>query len=425
MERSQVLLSLAYRSLKNRKLTSILTLLSLALSVSLWVGIEHMRVGARESFSNTISQTDLIVGARGGSLQLLLYTVFHMGSPTANVSYESYEKIKNQPAVLWTIPISLGDSHRGYRVVGTNEDFYRQYRYRQDRRIEFEQGRAPADVFDVALGSEVAQRLGYRLGQRIVVTHGITSSQGILDHDDKPFTVVGILRPTRTPVDRSLYVTLQGIEAMHIDWKQGAPPLKGQEVPAERIKKDEIKIEQITAFFLRTKARVQTLGLQRQINTFPEEPLMAVIPGVALSELWNGISYGEQVLKVVALFVVIVGLVGMLMALYTSLNERRREIAILRAVGVGPLKVMFLLVLESGLLALAGSLLGIALVYGLVVVLQPLVEGQFGLHLPVKPLTATEHLYVIGVVLAGLVVGLIPAWKAYRNALSDGLSVRI
>ena len=420
-----MLLSLAYRSLKNRKLTSVLTLLSLALSVSLWVGIEHIRVGARESFSNTISQTDLIVGARSGSLQLLLYTVFHMGSPTANVSYESYEKIKNQPAVLWTIPISLGDSHRGYRVVGTNEDFYSQYRYRQDRRIEFEQGRAPADVFDVALGSEVAQRLGYRLGQRIVVTHGITSSQGILDHEDKPFTVVGILRPTRTPVDRSVYITLEGIEAMHIDWKQGAPPLKGQEVPAERIKKEEIKIEQITAFFLRSKARVQTLGLQRQINTFPEEPLMAVIPGVALSELWNGISYGEQVLKVVALFVVIVGLVGMLMALYTSLNERRREIAILRKVGVGPLKIMFLLVVESGLLTLVGSLLGIGLVYILIVLLQPLVEQQFGLYLPVKTLTATEHLYVAGVVLAGLVVGLIPAWKAYRNALSDGLSVRI
>jgi putative ABC transport system permease protein len=420
-----VLLSLAYRSLKNRKLTSILTLFSLALSVSLWVGIEHIRVGARESFSNTISQTDLIVGARAGSIQLLLYTVFHLGTPTANVSYESYEKIKNHPAVSWTIPISLGDSHRGYRVVGTNEDFYRHYRYRQEQRVEFAQGRAPAEVFDVTLGSEVAQRLGYRLGERIVVTHGITSSEGILDHDDKPFTVVGILRPTRTPIDRSLYVTLEGIEAMHIGWKQGAPPLRGLGVPAGRIKNADLRIEQITAFFLRTQARVQTLGLQRQINTFSEEALMAVIPGVALSELWNGISYGEQVLKVVALFVVIIGLAGMLMALYTSLNERRREIAILRAVGVGPLKVMLLLVLESGLLTLAGSFLGIGLVYSLVVVLQPLVEQQFGLHLPVKPLTAAEHLYVAGVVIAGLATGLIPAWKAYRNALSDGLSLRV
>jgi len=237
--------------------------------------------------------------------------------------------------------------------------------------------------------------------------------------------VVAILKPTRTPLDRSLYVTLEGIEAMHIDWKQGAPPLKGQAVPAEQIKKEEIEIGQITAFFLRTKARVQTLALQREINTFAEEPLTAVIPGVALSELWNGISYGEQVLKLVALFVVIVGLVGMLMALYTSLNERRREIAILRAVGMGPFKIMCLLVAESGLLSLAGTFLGISLVYSLTALLQPLVEQEFGLYLPIKPLGTTEHLYVGAVVLAGLVIGFIPAWKAYRNALSDGLSVRV
>jgi putative ABC transport system permease protein len=425
MKSKPLLILLAYRSLKNRKLTSILTLLSLALSVSLWVAIEHIRLGARESFSNTISQTDLIVGSRGGPIQLLLYTIFHMGSPTANVTYESYERIKRNPAVLWTIPISLGDSHRGFRVVGTNEDFYRHYRYRQERRIEFEQGQAPVGVFDVALGSEVAQRLGYRLGDRIVLTHGITSSSGILDHDDKPFGVVGILRPTRTPVDRSVYVTLEGIEAIHIDWKGGAPPLKGQGVPAEKLKKDAIKIEQITAFLLRTKARIQTLGLQREINAFTEEPLMAVIPGVALSELWNGISYGEQVLKMVALFVVIVGLVGMLMSLYSSLNERRREIAILRAVGVGPGKIIALLVLESGLLSLMGSLLGIGIVYGLVILLQPIVEQQFGLFIPLKFLSVTEPLYVTGVLIAGLVVGLVPAWKAYRNALSDGLTVRL
>ena len=420
-----MLFSLAYRSLRNRKLTSILTVLSLALSVSLWLGIEHIRLGARESFSNTISQTDLIVGSRGGSLQLLLYTIFHMGSPTANVTYESYDKIKKHPAVAWTIPISLGDSHRGFRVVGTNEDFYREYRYRQDRRIEFAQGRAPDDVFDVAVGSDVAQRLGYRLGDRIVVTHGITSAQGIMDHDDKPFTVIGILQPTRTPVDRSLYVTLEGIEAIHIDWQGGAPPLLGQATPADQIRKEDIRIGQITAFLLRTKGRIQTLGLQREINTFTEEPLMAVIPGVALSELWNGISYGEQVLRVVAVFVIVVGLVGMLMALYSSLNERRREIAILRAVGVGPAKIILLLVLESGLLALVGSLLGIGLVYALVFLLQPIIEQQFGLFIPIRFLGAAEPLYVAVVVIAGLLVGLIPAWKAYRNALSDGLSVRV
>jgi putative ABC transport system permease protein len=420
-----ILFSLAYRSLGNRKLTTIVTLLSLGLSVSLWVGIEQIRSGARESFSNTISQTDLIVGARGSPIQLLLYTVFHIGTPTANVTYESYEKIKNNQAVLWTIPISLGDSHRGYRVVGTNEDFYHHYRYRQDQQLEFTLGHAPAGIFDVALGSDVAQALKYGLGARIVVTHGITNSRGIMDHDDKPFTVVGILRPTRTPIDRSLYVTLEGIEAMHIDWKEGAPPIKGQETPAAKIKREDLKIQQITAFLLRTKSRVQTLALQREITNFSEEPLMAVIPGVALSELWNGISYGEQVLQVVAIFVVIVGLLGMLMSLYTSLNERRREIAILRALGVGPMKVISLLILESGLLTLTGACLGVGGVYGSVVLLQPIIEQQFGLHIPLSPLTGTQFLYLACVVLGGVAIGFIPAWKAYRNSLSDGLSVRV
>jgi putative ABC transport system permease protein len=267
--------------------------------------------------------------------------------------------------------------------------------------------------------------LHYDLGARIVVTHGISSSRGIMDHDDKPFTVVGILQPTRTPIDRSVYVTLEGIEAMHIDWKQGAPPVKGQETPAEKIKKEDIKIEQITAFFLRTKSRVQTLALQREITNFPEEPLIAVVPGVALSELWNGISYGEQVLKVVALFVVIVGLLGMLMSLYTSLNERRRKIAILRALGVGPVRVMTLLVLESGLLTVVGTFFGVAVVYGSVILLQPIIEQQFGLHIPLRPFASAEYLYLIAVVVGGLLIGLIPAWKAYSNSLSDGLSVRV
>jgi len=246
-----------------------------------------------------------------------------------------------------------------------------------------------------------------------------------MDHDDKPFTVVGILRPTRTPIDRSLYVTLEGIEAMHIDWKEGAPPIKGQETPAAKIKREDLKIQQITAFLLRTKSRVQTLALQREITNFSEEPLMAVIPGVALSELWNGISYGEQVLQVVAIFVVIVGLLGMLMSLYTSLNERRREIAILRALGVGPMKVISLLILESGLLTLTGACLGVGGVYGSVVLLQPIIEQQFGLHIPLSPLTGTQFLYLACVVLGGVAIGFIPAWKAYRNSLSDGLSVRV
>jgi putative ABC transport system permease protein len=420
-----IMLSLAYQSLKNRQLTSALTMLSIALSVTLLLGVEQVRVGARESFANTISQTDLIVGARGGTLQLLLYTVFRIGTATNNISFQSYQYFRNHPAVAWTIPYSLGDSHRGYRVVGTTEDFYTRYRYRRDRQIEVAEGRIPKGVFEVALGSDAGADLRYRVGDHVVITHGITHGVGLLQHEDKPFTVVGILRRTGTPVDRSLYITLEGMEAIHLDWSEGAPPMPGEEIPAWKIKPEEITIRQITALLLRARSRIDTLRLQREVNTFEDEALMAIIPGVALSELWRTIGYGEDALRVVSIFVIVVGLLGMLVSLYTSLTERRREIAVLRAVGAGPGKIIFLLVLESGLLSLAGVVSGVLLMYALLFVSQPLIERHFGLFLPIQALTMTGYFYLLAVIVAGTLIGFIPAMKAYRNSLADGLTVRL
>lgn len=419
------LLDLIWKSLKNRKLTTTLTILSIALSVTLLIGTEHVRKSARESFQGVISDTDLIVGPRTGPLQLLLYTVFHMGSATANIDYETYQKFTSHPAVKWTVPISLGDSHRGYRVVATNADFYKLYRYRNLRTLEFTQGRAPEGVFDVILGSEVAEKLGYQLDDRVVVTHGITSAVGIMDHDDKPFKIVGVLARTATPIDRSLYVTLEGMEAVHIDWQSGAPPLPGTETSAEQLLRMKLQPEQITAFLLRTKTRIETLRLQREINAYRGEPLLAIIPGVTLSEFWRGVSYAENGLQIVTVFIVLTGLLGMLMSIYTSLNERRREMAILRALGAGPRKILMLLVFEASLLSLLGCILGVALTYGLLFVFQPLVETEFGIHIPIRMLAGMEAVYLMLVVLAGTLIGLVPAHKAYRNTLSDGLTIRV
>lgn len=419
-----VILSLAWHSLKNRKLTTILTILSIALSVALLVGVENVRAGARESFSGTISGTDLIVGARGGSLQLLLYAVFRMGTATNNVGYDTYQHFAKHPAVAWTIPYSLGDSHRGYRVVGTTNDFYEHYRFRRDRRIEFAQGKAPEGIFDVVLGSEVAATLGYKMGDRVVIAHGI-AVKAIQDHGDKPFSVVGILKRTSTPVDRSVYISLYGMSAVHVDWQDGAPPMIGEEIPVSKITKDTLEIKQVTAFLLRAKSRIDTLRLQREISTYADEPLQAIIPGVALAELWRTIGYAEDALRVVTVFVLIVGLLGMLVSLYTSLNERRREMAILRAVGAGPQLIILLLVIESALLSALGAMLGVVIVYGLSIAAQPAVEQYFGLYLPVQAPTVTSYIYLGSVLVAGLIIGFVPALKAYRNALSDGLSVRL
>ena len=418
-----VLLSLAYHSLMKRKLTTTLTVLSIALSVALLTGVENIRTSARDSFAGTISQTDLIVGARGGSLPLLLYTVFHIGTATNDITFKTYEHFRNHPAVDWTIPLSLGDSYRGYRVVGTTADFYAHYRFRRDRQVQLAGGRVPQGIFDVALGWDASQDLKNKIGDQITVTHGISEGKGIFRHDDRPFTVTAILEKTATPVDRSVYVTLEGIEALHLDWGDGAPPVPGEETPTSKIKKEDLQVKQITAFLLRTKSRIDTLRLQREVATFEAEPLQAIIPGVALSELWSTIGYAENALAVVSVLVTIVGLLGMMVSLYTSLNERRREMSVLRAVGAGPGKIIALLVAESGLLAVAGALLGLATTYGTLLLAQPMVENRFGLFLPIESPTTAGYAYLGAVIVAGLTIGFVPALKAYRNSLVDGLSV--
>jgi putative ABC transport system permease protein len=444
---------LAAKSLRNRLLTTALTVASIALSVALLVGIENVRVGMRESFSQTISQTDLIAGSRGGTTQLLLYSVFGIGSPTNNVSYATYERIREHPAVAWTIPYSLGDSHRGYRVIGTTEDFYRHFRFRENRPIQFAAGRAAETDDEVVLGGEVARRLGYAPGDRIALSHGL-GPMSFIGHDEHPFEVVGILADTFTPIDRAVYVTLEGIEAIHEGWDESTPPMPSfggapvvgmvgpgappaplpaadpqhdHDHPASPVGVDHVdgEITAITSFFIGTRSRIDALHLQREINQWADEPMMAILPGVALAEMWRSIGYAEDALRIVTAFVVLVGLLGMIVALYTSLNERRREMAILRAVGAPKGRIISLLVLESGLLAVIGSILGIGLVYLLLFFGQGPVEQHFGLHVPIRALGPTELGYVAMIIVAGFLLGLIPALKAYRNALVDGLSVRV
>lgn len=439
-------LTLVRKSLGNRLLATSLTMASIALSVALLLGIENVRSGMRESFSNTISRTDLIVGARGGSMQLLLYSVFGIGSPTNNVSWSTYERFRDHPAVAWTIPISLGDSHRGFRVVGTDSSFYENFHYGGGRRVRLAEGAQPRTDHEVVLGDQVARELGYALGSEVVITHGLFGT-GIMDHDEAPFHVVGILERTFTPVDRSLYVTLAGIEAMHADFMsdpfggpgagptsfappsfatpQSSEPRGTDGTPSSHDGAAAEQEAQITAFFLGARTRIATLQLQREINTFEGEAVMAILPGVALAEMWRGVGYAEDALLVVTFFVVAVGLIGMLLSLYSSLEARRREMAILRAVGAGAPRIFGLLVLESGLLGLAGALSGVALIYALLVLLKGFVESTFGLYLPIQPPTRTAWFYLAAVVAASFVIGIVPAVKAYRNSLADGLTVRV
>jgi putative ABC transport system permease protein len=417
------MLTLAVKSLKNRKFTTIMTVASIALSVTLLLGVERIRKEAKASFTKTVSGTDLIVGARTGPLQLLLYSVFRIGNATNNISWQSYQEIARNPNVKWTIPISLGDSHHGYRVMGTNADYFEHFRFAGGRRLEFSEGRIFQGVFDAVLGADVARALGYRLKDAIIIAHG-AGRVSFIQHDDKPFTVVGIIKKTGTPVDQTVHVRLEGIEAIHIDWQDGAP-VPGQSISAQEVLTMNLSPKVVTAFFVGLRSRIAAFGVQRFVNQYAKEPLLAILPGVALQELWDLIGVAEKALLAVSGFVVVVGLSGMLIALMTSLNERRREMAILRSVGARPLHVFSLIVGESALLTLAGVAIGIGLLYGLLIVSQPMILTKFGIFVSIGGLSPYE-LSLIGIIcLAGIAIGIVPGYRIYRYSLADGMTIRI
>jgi putative ABC transport system permease protein len=416
------LFGLAFQSAWNRRFSLGLTVLSLAISIMLLVGVDMVRKEARANFINTISNTDLIVGARSGPINLLLYSVFRLGDATNNVSWESYEKLSRLDQVAWSVPLSLGDSHRGFRVLGTNPDYFRYYQYAGDGKLVFAQGKSFETVFDVVLGADVASQLGYQLGQKIILSHGLVSS-GFADHDDKPFTIVGILARTGTPVDRTVHIPLEGVSAIHVDWQSGRR--SAIRIDAAQALKMDLQPREITAFMLGLKNRVTTFRVQRQINEFREEPLLAIIPGSTLTSLWRTIGNFEVVLLGISALVVVAGLSGMLTTIMSSLNERRREMAVLRAIGAHPYHILLLFALETLLLMLMAILLGLILLYGAAYAFKPLLLQWLGINLGIGWLD-WQQLGVIGAItLTALVISLIPGLIAYRRSLQDGLMIRI
>ena len=412
---------LAFASLIARALTVGMTILAIALSVALFLGVEKIRTGAKASFADTISGTDLIVGARSGSVQLLLYSIFRIGNATNNLTWESYQDIAKRPDVDWIVPISLGDSHRQFRVMGTTPAFFERYKYRSGQSLVVNDGAIIDDLFDAVIGADVAATLGYIVGDPIVVAHGLAS---FTEHDDQPFSVSGILEKTGTPVDRTVIVGLRAIEAIHVDW-QGGGQIQGQSTPADALRRMELEPQAVTAALLGVKGRLKVFGLQRSINEYAQEPLLAILPGVALQELWQIVGIAETALIGVSAMVVITALIGMMATIFSSLNERRREMAIFRAMGARPRVIVGLLVLEAIVMATLGALLGLGLLYVGLTIGQPLIDSAFGLWLPIEPPTLREFWVLLGVVAAGAIVSMVPALRAYRMSLADGMVVRI
>lgn len=405
-------LKLSVKSFRFRKQSLLLSLVSLTLSVVLILSIEQIQKSVQSNLTQSISQVDLIVGARGSTLSLLLYSVFNIGSATNNVTYSSYQKISKDPRIDWTIPYSLGDGHRGFRVVATNDNFFKHYRFKKEFSVEFHQGRFNNQLQEVVIGFEVYKELKYQIEQQIVISHGSTTGDSFIDHADRPFTITGILKPTGTAIDRSLYISLESMEVLHIS------PEDFIQIKNSVDATEKLTPQAITSFFLRSKNRIQTLSLQRDINTFVDEPLSAAIPGVVLNELWQMLKPVDIAMRSIISLVALVSLFSLLSVVLTLLNERKKEMNILRSLGAPSIMIMSLMALEGFLVSVFAVILGYGTVFFSNVFLEEFLLNQFGFRLSAGLFTTFGVSYSVAVIVAGTLVSLIPALYIYKKSVS-------
>ena len=349
-------LNLLLRSLHDRRFSLSLIVLALAAAVALFISVQNIQRMTKDGFENTIANVDLVVAARGSDIQVLLSAVFGIGSTNSLMAAQSVRDIADLPEMAWHVPVSLGDSHKGFRVIGTTNAIFAHVLADGDKRYRFNK------VLSLAVGADVAARLNYSVGDRMVLQHGLGDYGAA--HDDLSFEVERILQRTNTPFDRAIFIPLQASEAIHRGWRGGRRiiALKPEHVDAhDRHKEaghhleghkhnrdhenehhddhDDADSETehmhgpsgIDAVFFGLKDQRSIIQVQREVAAYEAENLMAVIPGITLSRIWQIIGLVDR--GFIAINILIIGLVLLSMVAMTvlSADNRRREMSILRA----------------------------------------------------------------------------------------------
>jgi putative ABC transport system permease protein len=396
-------------------------------SVLILLGVQQLRHDARQSFTQALSGVDLIVGPRGSASELMLYSVFQVGRPSRNMAHEAYVALRALPQVRWAVPVQLGDTYRGFPVLGTTPELFEVFQT-QGERLQWAQGRPFADpqadagaVVEAVLGAQVAARHGLSVGDRLVLTHG--RSDGLApDHADQPFTVVGVLQATGAPIDRNVIISLQGFEALHQGMgAPGLPWLGGAGAAPTVAERAALVPRELTAVWVGLHARTEVFSARRGIERLPQDSLMAVLPGVALDELWQVVKLAENALLAIGVLVAVSGMLSVAAVLMVGLSARRKELAVLRALGATPLALLGLVWLEALGVCLLGMLGGLVL-HGLGLwALQDLLRTELGIAVQWGWPTAEVAWSLAGLVLAAWLAASVPALRAYRLSLVDGL----
>jgi len=460
-------LLLARKSLWHRKYSVLLTLIGLLISISLLFAIEHIRVQSKENFKRTVSGVDLIVAARSSQINVLLSSVFRMGANPNNVSWATYQEIREHPSVVWSIPLSLGDSYKGYPVVGTTSDYFDYYQYGNKQALAMQAGEVFSTPYDVVIGAALAKNENLQVGSQVVVSHG-SGKVSFTQHAHHPFVVSGILKATGTPVDKSMHVPLIAIDEMHkpsavtsvfsrkragenppraIDAKDVDQPHvdrhtehvehEGHEhehdehdmhehtaqvtkTNTTQAKTSSVDLlgqpQNISAFLLKLNSPLAILTQQRDINKYDKEAISAIIPGLALAELWQVLGSVETVLQIISWLVLVASLIGLITMLLASMNERKSEILVLRAMGASPLFIASLIQLEALLISGLACIGAYMAVSSSILLMANNVLTEYGLFISANIASVTIFTYI------GLILGLtvlvasLPTFMAYKGA---------
>ena len=414
------MISLAFASMRARLLPIVLVILALTSSMALLLAVDRIKVATQNGFNQSLSGVDLVLGPRGSGIELMLYTVFHLGKPTNNITTETLKDITQNPKIAWAVPIALGDSHRGFRVIATSSEYFQRIKFGGDQSLQFRDGVAFRELNQVVIGSAVADALGYTVGTPMFVTHG-SGSLGEL-HDDFAFNVSGILAPTGTPTDQAIFVSLEGYELIHLGWTNGSQAISLKNIDVQQIPKERLYPKTITAAYLGLSSKLGLFQVARSINEYSEEAVSAIIPGVALAELWSIVGSVDSVFKLLNWLIIGISIIAMMTMTMTALESRTREMTILRALGATPAHLSSMILAEIALISGFSVLLAIGLVRVLTWVSVDLLSEWAGIRIELIWITTNELLILGLIVLAGLIASLIPAGMVYKRSLHRGFS---
>ena len=397
------LISLILANLRFRKLTHALNLLMLALGVALIVTLLHTGSALQQRFTRDLDGIDLVVGAKGSPLQLILSSVFHLDIPTGNIPLEEMEKLKKLPAVKQAIPLALGDNYHGYRIVGTSPDYIAHYA------AQLAQGKAWTKPMQVILGAEVARMSSLALGQKIAGSHGLGA--GGEEHAQSPYEVVGILAPSGSVLDRLILTDVGSVwevHAHHHHHEEAAGHAEDDDDHDE----DANAPREITALLIHYSSPYAAVTLPRQINK--NGALQAASPAMEMTRLYSMVGAGADALEWFGALLILLSGLGFFVTLFQAVQERRRDLALMRALGATRGKLCTLLLAEGLLLGISGAGLGMLLGHGLAYALRLWLEKTRHLMLSPIGIHPYEIYLLLGAMLLSILAALIPAFMAYR-----------